>query len=204
MESQPKTPAEKSVTLPRSPELMNREDTALIVIDAQEKLLAVVPDHERIAWNIRRLLDAAAALEVLSGATLQYPEKLGPMGAELQSRLGPAPGKLAFSGCECGEIFEAWKNAGRYRVLLCGLETHVCVLQTALDLAASGFTPYVAVDAVGARHAIDHETALRRMELAGIILTTTETAMFEWCRRAGTPEFKTISALAKEKPPNNP
>jgi nicotinamidase-related amidase len=123
------------------------------------------------------------------------------MGAELQQRVPQAIVKLAFSGCQRGEIFEAWKNAARYRVLLCGLETHVCVLQTALDLAASGFTPYVAVDAVGTRHAVDHETALRRLELAGVILTTTEMAMFEWCRQAGTLEFKTISALAKEKPP---
>jgi nicotinamidase-related amidase len=201
MDPHPTTGTEESLALPRSPELMNREDSALLVVDAQEKLLAVVPDHARIQWNIRRLLDAAADLEVPAAATLQYPEKLGAMGAELQRRLPDAKGKLAFSGCEGGEIFEAWKNAGRYRVLLCGLETHVCVLQTALDLVASGFTPYVAVDAVGTRHAVDHETALRRMELAGVILTTTETAMFEWCRRAGTPEFKTISALVKEKPP---
>jgi nicotinamidase-related amidase len=86
-------------------------------------------------------------------------------------------------------------------VLVCGIETHVCILQTALDLAAAGFEPYVAVDAVGARQTVDHETALRRMESAGVILTTTETAMFEWCRTAEAPEFKTISALAKEKPP---
>ena len=101
----------------------------------------------------------------------------------------------------CGEIFERWRADGRYRVLVCGIETHVCVMQTALDLAAAGFEVYVAVDAVGARHAVDHETALRRMESAGVVLTTTEAAMFEWCRIAGTPEFKKISALAKEKPP---
>ena len=72
------------------------------------------------------------------------------------------------------------------------------LLQTALDLAAAGFEPYVAVDAVGSRYAIDHEMALRRMESSGVILTTTETAMFEWCRTADRPEFKKISALAKE------
>jgi nicotinamidase-related amidase len=77
----------------------------------------------------------------------------------------------------------------------------VCVLQTALDLAAAGFEPYVAVDAVGARNTIDHGTALRRMESAGVVLTTTETAMFEWCRTADGPEFKRISALAKETGP---
>jgi nicotinamidase-related amidase len=77
----------------------------------------------------------------------------------------------------------------------------VCILQTALDLAANGFESCVAVDAVGTRHAVDHETALRRMESAGVILTTTEAAMFEWCRTAGTPEFRQLSALVKELPP---
>jgi len=182
---------------------MNRQDTALLVLDAQVKLLAVVPDHERIQWNIRRLLDAAAVLGVSTAATEQCPEKLGPTAAELQQRLSGARGKLSFSACACEELelFERWKSDGRFRVLVCGVETHVCVLQTTLDLAAAGFEPYVAVDAVGARHAVDHETALRRMESAGVILTTVETAMFEWCRVAGTPEFKKISALAKETPP---
>ncbi len=86
-------------------------------------------------------------------------------------------------------------------MLVCGIETHVCIMQTALDLAANGFEPYVAVDASGTRHSIDHETALRRMESAGVVLTTTEAAMFEWCRVAGTPEFKQLSALVKELPP---
>jgi nicotinamidase-related amidase len=81
------------------------------------------------------------------------------------------------------------------------VETHICIAQTALDLTAAGFTAYVAVDAVGSRHAIDRETALRRLESAGVIMTTTEAAMFEWCGTAGTPEFKQISALAKETPP---
>jgi nicotinamidase-related amidase len=86
-------------------------------------------------------------------------------------------------------------------VLVCGIETHVCIAQTAFDLTADGWLVYVAVDAVAARYAIDHETALRRMESTGIVLTTTEAAMFEWCRIAGTAEFKQISALAKEASP---
>jgi nicotinamidase-related amidase len=150
---------------------------------------------------MRRLLDAAAALRVPIAATEQYPEKLGATAPELLQRLGSAPGKLAFSACACGDIFERWRDDGRYRVLVCGIETHVCVLQTALDLVAAGFETYVAVDAVSARHTIDHEIALRRMESAGVVLTTTEMAMFEWCRVAGTPAFKQISALVKESPP---
>ena len=180
---------------------MNREDSAVLVVDAQEKLLAVIPDRERIVWNIRRLLDAAAALGVPVAGTEQYPDKLSPTVQELKERIGPAPDKLAFSACVCGEIFERWRADNRFRVLVCGIETHVCVLQTALDLVAAGFESYVAVNSVGARYAVDHDTALRRMESAGVILTTAETAMFEWCSTADTPEFKKISALAKEKLP---
>lgn len=201
MVEKPAEKTDKSSPLPRSPELMNREDSALLVIDVQEKLINLLADRARIIWNIRRLLDAAAALGVPIAGTEQYPERLSPTVPELKERVGPAPDKLCFSAGVCGEIFERWKDDGRYRVLVCGIETHVCVLQTALDLAAAGFELYVAVDATGARYAVDHETALRRMESAGVILTTTETAFFEWCRTAEASEFKQISALAKEKPP---
>ena len=201
MGSKPVERTAKSPALPRSPELMNREDSALLVVDAQEKLLALIPGHDRIVWNIRRLLDAAAALGVPIAGTEQYPDKLSSTVPVLKERIGRAPDKLAFSACVCGEIFERWRADSIFRVLVCGIETHVCVMQTALDLVAAGFEPYVAVDAVGARYAIDHETALRRMESAGVVLTTTEAAMFEWCRTAEDPQFKKISALAKEKPP---
>jgi nicotinamidase-related amidase len=197
-------PVEKSAEsseLPRSPELMNREDSALLVVDAQMKLLEMIPQRARIVWNIRRLLDAANALGVPVAGTEQYPDKLSPTVPELLERIGHVPSKLCFSACVCSEIFERWRADGRYRVLVCGIETHVCVMQTALDLAAAGFEAYVTVDAVGARYELDHNVALRRMNSAGVILSTTETAMFEWCRTAERPEFKKISALAKESPP---
>jgi nicotinamidase-related amidase len=185
----------------RSPELMSANETALLVIDAQEKLLNVVPGRERIEWNIRRLLDTAAILQVPTAATEQYPEKLGRMPAALAKRVHGPTSKLSFSGAACCPAFDAWRAAGCYRILICGIETHVCIAQTAFDLLAAGWMVYVAVDAVGTRHTIDHETTLRRMESAGVVVTTTEAAMFEWCRVAGTPEFKQISALAKEKGP---
>jgi nicotinamidase-related amidase len=188
--------------LPRSPELMNIADTGLLVVDAQEKLMEIVQDKARVIWNIRRLLDAAQALGVPIRATEQYPDRLSPTIPELKQRIGPAPDKKSFSACVCREIFDDWAAEGRDRVLLCGIETHVCVQQTAFDLTAAGFTVYVAVDATSTRHTIDQDIALRRMEAAGIVLTTTEAAMFEWCRTAAAPEFKQISALAKEPPPS--
>lgn len=192
---------EESGRWPRSPELMRAEESALLVVDAQAKLLEAIAQRARIVWNIRRLLEAAAALGVPIAATEQYPEKLSATVAELRERIGNAPSKKCFSACVCGEIFDEWRVDGRFRVLICGIESHVCVMQTAFDLAAGGFEPYVAVDAIGARYAIDHETAIRRMESSGVIITTSEASMFEWCQTADRPEFKKISALAKESPP---
>jgi len=201
MESDAAAKTDESTALPRSPELMNREDTAVLVVDAQTKLLAGLPDRAPVVWNIGRLLEAAAALSMPTAATEQNAEKLGATAQELHERLGSVSAKLAFSAGACGQIFARWRADGLCRVLVCGTETHICVQQTALDLAAAGFEPYVAVDAVGSRHAVDHETALRRMEAAGVVLTTTEAALFEWCRTAEAAEFKQISALAKEKGP---
>ena len=87
------------------------------------------------------------------------------------------------------------------KLLLCGIETHVCVQQTALDLIAADFDVFVCVDAVGSRYSIDHETAIRRMESCGVTITTTEAAMFEWCESSAAPQFKAISNLAKQKLP---
>src|SRR5436189_2886812 len=149
--------------LPRSPELMNRDDTALLVIDVQGRLVTLIPGHELLVWNIGRLIDGAKILGLPVLATEQYPKGLGPTAPELAGKLGTIPAKIAFSCGECGEMFEDLGQKGIDRILLCGIEAHVCVQQTAHDLLAAGFRVYLAVDAIGARGEIDYETALRRM-----------------------------------------
>jgi nicotinamidase-related amidase len=181
---------------------MRAVDTVLLAVDMQERLLAVIPQAARIMWNCRRLVDGAKTLGVRTLVTEQNPEKLGRTAATLAERIGAAPfAKLDFSCGACGEAFADWEAQGIERVLVCGIETHVCVQQTALDLLSAGYRVYVAADAVGARNDLDHEIALRRMESSGAVITTTEAALFEWCERAGTDEFRAISALAKEAPP---
>ncbi len=189
--------------LPRSNELMNAHDTGLLVVDVQAKLVPAILEHRRLVWNVRRLLDAAKLLALTVAATEQYPRGLGRMVAPLGEYFSVVPEKSRFSCGECGEIFAPWDAAGVHRVLLCGIETHVCVQQTALDLLAAGFRVYLAVDATGARYRLDHDVALRRMESSGVVLTTTEAAMFEWCGRADRGEFKAISALAKQSCPED-
>jgi len=185
----------------RSPELMSADDTVLLVVDVQQKLIGLIPDHARIVWNIRRLLDGAKILGVPAIGTEQYPQGLGPTVESLAQRLGPMHAKVAFSCCGCDEFSAALIQHDRPRVLVVGIEAHVCVQQTVLDLLSARYRVYVAADAIGARDPLDRDFALRRMETSGAIITTTEAALFEWCQAAGTPRFKQISQLVREKPP---
>jgi nicotinamidase-related amidase len=191
------------MTLPRSPMMMSRDDTALVVVDMQEKLLPHISGHKRIAWNVGRLIDGAKVLDVPVLATEQYPQGLGPTVAEIADRLSNIPSKLRFSCGGCPELFEPLPDLGIYKLLLAGIEAHVCVQQTVLDLLTHGFQVFVAADAVGSRFDVDLNTALRRMESAGASVTTAEAALFEWCEVAGTPEFRQISALVRQDPPSD-
>ena len=184
--------------LSRSPELMSTGDTALLVVDVQEKLVPAIADHQRIVWNIGRLIDGAKILGLPVAATEQYPKGLGATVPELAQRLGEIPSKLTFSCGGCPEVFRQLEERGVHKLLVAGIECHVCVQQTVLDLLAAAWRVYVAVDAVGSRGELDYRTALRRMESSGATLTTTEAALFEWCDAAGTPEFKQISQLVRQ------
>lgn len=166
----------------------------LCVVDIQERLLPAVPDGSRVTAMAARLADAATLLGVRSILTEQYPHGLGPTPTELAARLPPAISKMSFSCCG-SEAFSCSLASDIESVLLCGLETHICIQQTALDLLARGLTLFIAVDAVGSRQKIDHEIALRRLESSGAILTTTEAAIFEWCRSAEHPQFQAVRKL---------
>lgn len=191
----------EQLPLPHSPELMSRGDTALLVVDVQERLVPAIADSARVVWNVRRLIDGAKTLGLPVVATEQYPKGLGATVPELAERLGPVPSKLTFSCGGCPELFEDLRSRNICKILVCGIETHVCVQQTVLDLLADGWRVYVAADAVGSRFETDCRIALGRMDSAGATITTTEAAIFEWCEIAGTPEFKQISQLAREKAP---
>ncbi len=178
---------------------MSAADTGLLVIDVQEKLLPFIPEAGALVRNIAFLIDAARLLEMTVQATEQYPRGLGPTIADLAARLPVRPEKTAFSCCAIADVVKNFHLAARPKVVLAGLETHVCVLNTALDLLALDFRVYVPVDAVGARFRIDHDVALRRLEQAGAVLTTAEGCVFEWIGGAGHPRFKDISRLVQER-----
>jgi nicotinamidase-related amidase len=185
---------------------MTPADTALLVIDVQDKLLALIPGRDNLVRNCAFLIDGAKLVGIPVTATEQYPKGLGPTTAELARRLPERPDKTAFSCCAIPSVVDGLKRGGRPKVLLCGMETHVCVLHTALDLLALDFRVYVAVDAVASRYVLDHDTALRRLEKTGAVPVTVETAVFEWCGGAAHPQFKQISRLVQDrlKPANAP
>ncbi len=181
------------------PTQMSAGDTGLLVIDVQEKLIPLIPGSAGLIRNIAFLIDAARILQMPVQATEQYPKGLGATVAELAQRLPERPDKVAFSCCAIPSVVDSFRRAARPKILLAGIETHVCVQQTALDLLALGFRVYIPADGVTSRYAVDHEQTLRRLENAGATITTCESAVFEWIGAAGTPEFKEISRLVQER-----
>jgi len=181
------------------PTRLDPATSTVLVVDVQEKLMVKIPDAAAIVRNIAFLVDAAPLLGVEVLATEQYPKGLGPTVAELAKRLPPRPDKLTFSCCGLPDLTESLRRRRRTQIVLVGIEAHVCVLNTAFDLLAEQFQVYLAVDALGSRFAVDRETALRRLELAGAIPTTVETAVFEWTGGAAHPNFKALSALVRDR-----
>ncbi len=185
----------------RSPDLMSRHDTALLVIDLQRRLVPVMQNRDRLLGNTGKLIRGARLLGLPVLVTEQYPQGLGETVPEIVAELAAGQVRLAkraFSCAELGELFEPLRAAGIFRILVAGIETHVCVQQTVLDLIHLGFRLYVAADAVSARQPLDHELALRRIESSGATLTTTEAALLEWCESSAAAEFKQLSSLVKE------
>jgi len=192
-------PRENSADYVRNPDLLSATNSRLLIVDVQDKLLPPIANGPRLVHNCRRLIDGAKIVSVPVYGTEQYPQGLGPTTAELATRMGPRVEKVIFS---CAAVL-GWGQAAdvtdeREQLVVAGMETHVCVMQTVLDLIAGGFRVYVPVDAVGSRGELDAKVALERMAASGATLTTVESVLFEWCEKAGTPEFKQIQKLIIE------
>jgi nicotinamidase-related amidase len=175
--------------------------SVLVVVDVQDKLLVKIPTADSLVRSIAFLLDAAQLFAVPARATEQYPKGLGPTTAELARRLPKGlPTKTAFSCCGAAGSLTDLRGLARPVVVLAGMETHVCVSQTALDLLDAGFTVFLPVDAVASRYAVDHDAAVRRLDRAGAIPTSAEAVAFEWAADAAHPRFKELSKLVIARP----
>lgn len=180
----------------RSGELALPEQSLVIVSDVQERLVAPIAERLKLIERCRLLLRGAALLEVPILATEQYPQKLGRTVPELTDWVVDPPAKLRFSCVEALALTAVGERTdARRRAVLVGIETHVCIQQTAFDLQSLGYEVILPVDALASQRASDHEVALRRMENSGMTLTTTQALLFEWCQTAEHPQFKALSQL---------
>ncbi len=170
--------------------LLERGRTALIVVDVQEGFRPY-ESFTGVAEACAKLLRAARIMDLPRVVSEQYPKGLGPTVPEVGLEGEMPIEKSVFSAARA----EGFDLAGRDQALVCGIETHVCVSQTVLDLLERGVQVQVPADAVGSRHGIDYERGLERLERAGAVVTTVEAALFELLERAGTPEFKAVQRL---------
>ncbi len=175
--------------------MLERDRTAMVVVDVQEAFRPGVDRFEDVARGAAALVQAAHIMGLPVLVTEQYPQGLGATVPEVADHLGdtePLP-KTVFSGASA----DGFDLGGRDQVLICGIETHVCVYQTAAELLADGVEVHVAEDAVGSRSALNRDVGLRKMAELGAKATSVETALFEMLGRAGTDEFKQVQGLVK-------
>jgi len=179
--------------------LIERERSCLLVVDVQERLAPAMSDAVTVIRQAGLLMQAAARLGVPVLVSEQYPQGLGHTVPELR---GQAPesaffSKISFSCTADPVLGERIGKTGRDQIVICGIEAHVCVLQSALGLQQQNYESFVVADAVSSRAPASRDIALQRLGANGVELVTTEMVVFEWLGKAGTPEFKDLSRLIK-------
>ena len=176
------------------------QNGVLLVIDIQEKLSGVMPAgvRERVIEQVGILLTAAESLCVPVALTEQYPKGLGPTESALKQRLpdvAPIFEKTVFSAARVKALSQWLADSGRRQIYLTGMETHICVLQTAIDLLIEGYEVFVVEDAVSSRAKGNQFNALQRLRRAGAVITNVESLLFEWLGDASHPEFRKLAKL---------
>lgn len=178
--------------------ILSQSNSVFIFIDLQEKLLAKIPESERLVSRCGMLLDAARELSVPYLVTTQYRKGLGDMASSFASKVGNNfKDKTSFSCAGDPVIDEELMKHRRPWVVVSGIETHICVMQTALDLMRKGREVAVVADAVGTRSQMDHQYGLKRMESSGALMITTEMLIYELIGRSDSAEFKKLLPLIK-------
>ncbi len=182
--------------------LCDAANSHLVVVDIQTRLAAAMDaaDRERVIRNAGILIQSAGLLGVPLIASEQYPKGLGPTEEDVAWHFPKELTVLEKTCFACGgepTFRDAISGANRRQIVIAGMETHVCVLQTAYELLADGYAVFVVEDAVSSRNEAHHRNALRRLAQAGVVVTNTESVLFEWLRDARHEHFRQISALIK-------
>jgi nicotinamidase-related amidase len=183
----------------RHQNILNRSDALLLIIDVQEAFRKFIPDFDAMTKNIVTLIEAAKILGLPPLVTEQYPKGLGKTVDEISSKLGPHEvfEKDCFSCCGSDAFSSALKKSGRNKIIVVGIEAHVCVNQTVHDLILAGYQPHLIIDAISSRYPHNKEIALKKMIAAGAVPSTMEMALFELLVNSGTDEFKAVQRLVK-------
>jgi len=188
--------------------IARRDDAVLVIVDEQERLTAVMERRDEVVSAAIRLVRTAALVGMPIVVTRQYPKGLGDTDATLAAAIEAARSagasvteidKVAFDCFGEPAFAEALERSSRRQMLLAGMETHICVAQTALSALRAGFDVQVAGDACCSRDARNHESALERVRAAGAVVTTTESAMYELVGQAGTDEFRALLGIVKNE-----
>ena len=181
-----------------SSEKLTQKVNALLIIDIQEKILRPIFNKDSIINNIKKLIDAYEILEENIFISEQNPSKLGTTIPELSPKAGFIKiEKMDFSLGNIQKFLKEIENKKITNLIVCGIETHICVLQTVLDCLQKGYKVILISDAMSSRNKVDHEIALQRMIQMGAILTTTESIIFELCKTSDREEFKEIRNIIK-------
>ncbi|RMH09477.1 MAG: isochorismatase family protein [Armatimonadetes bacterium] len=185
----------------RSEKLLSREQSVLAIVDLQDTLLKAIKVGTQIAENIALLVRVAHNLQIPILATTQNASKLGGIAPVLAMELEQLPvvDKLCFSCVGSEDFMRELQKTGRTQVLITGIEAHICIMQTALDLLKAGYTVHVPYDAVASRQKRDWKYALLRMAHSGVIVTSVESAIYEWLYEAGTEQFRSVLPLLKAR-----
>ena len=183
----------------RHPNLLRKDDTLLVIVDIQTKLLNVMFERERLISSCRKLIEACGLLEIPMVMTEQYPKGMGSTDPQILEVLGDerAIEKLSFSCCGVSDFNQKIGDLGKKQIVVIGIEAHVCILQTVHDLLHKEYLVYVPYDAVTSRKEDDYKNALDRMRQAGAVIGSVESVVFELLEKAGTPIFKEVSRLIK-------
>jgi nicotinamidase-related amidase len=180
-------------------ERLEADDTALLIIDMQERLGPVMSNGDELVKRVATVSRGAHALGLPVLMTEQYPKGLGKTIPEIADAAQVEPlEKIEFSAVAAPGFQQALLAAGKRTVLIAGIETHVCVLQTCLDMLDHHIRPVLLADCTSSRHPIDRDTAIERLRKSGVVVTTLESALFELLVKAGTEQFKSISRLVKD------
>ncbi|GIW22234.1 MAG: hydrolase [Candidatus Sericytochromatia bacterium] len=176
------------------------EDSLLLIIDIQEKLFPHISNNKILLENVIKLIKGIKILKLPILITEQYTKGLGftldEIKQELDLEYKPFE-KMAFSCCKEDIFFQKLKDLNKKNIVICGIETHVCVLQTCIDLLENGFNPIIVEDCVSSRKENDKKIAINRMNNEGSLITTYESILLELCVKSGTDIFKSISKIIK-------